>query len=158
VIVARFEKGKMSNLFGSIRPTRNYDNEKAPVFHKDGTLPQNGEVLVFGSNLAGIHGAGAAKVAQAKFGAQYGVSWGFLGQSYAIPTKDNKIRTLPLSEIELYINKFLCFANDPFILNRGYFVTRVGCGLAGYKDSDIAPMFKGALNCSFAEQWREYLI
>lgn len=131
-------------------------------FHKDGTLPTNGEVFVFGSNLAGIHGAGAAKVAAAKFGAQYGhgKGWQFSEtgcHSYAIPTKDRNIRTISLEEIKIYVDKFIDITNDTFVLNKGYFVTRIGCGLAGYKDSQIAPMFKGAKNCSFAEEWRQYL-
>jgi hypothetical protein len=141
---------------------RDYDNQKPPKFHKDGTLPQNGEIWVFGSNLAGIHGAGAAKIAASKYGAQFGQGSGYMNTdgrgSYAIPTKDYNIRTLPLSEIELYCERFKIFANDPFVLNRGYFVTRVGCGLAGYKDEHIAPMFKGTFNCSFAEEWKEYIL
>jgi len=142
---------------------RDYDNQKPPKFHKDGTLPQNGEIWVFGSNLAGIHGAGAAKVAMMKYGAQYGRGEGYQSaevgkESYAIPTKDNNIRTLPLSEIKVYCDEFIRFTNHPMVLNRGYFVTRVGCGLAGYKDEDIAPLFKGALNCSFAEEWKPYIL
>ena len=129
------------------------------IFHKDGTLPQNGEVFVFGSNLAGIHGAGAAKVAAARFGMPYGFGkgWTHPFKAYAIPTKDRNINTIPLDEIRLYVDEFVQMTASDFILNSGYFVTRVGCGLAGYKDEQIAPMFKGAKNCSFAEEWRPYL-
>lgn len=128
-------------------------------YHKDGTLPQNGEVFVFGSNLAGIHGAGAAKVAVQKFGAQYGDAKGWMRdfKSFAIPTKDANFNPLPLFTIQCDIKRFIMLVNDPFVINRGYFVTRVGCGLAGYKDEEIAPMFRGAKNCSFAEEWRPYL-
>jgi hypothetical protein len=131
-------------------------------FHKDGTLPTNKEIFVFGSNLAGIHGAGAAKVAHQKFGALWGFGGGanitvesILNGSYAIPTKDFSINTLPLDEIKGYIDAFVVFTQ--MYPEYGYFVTRVGCGLAGYKDKQIAPMFKGAMNCSFAEEWRPYL-
>lgn len=129
------------------------------VYHKDGTLPQNGEVFVFGSNLAGIHGAGAAKVAAEKFGAQYGDGKGWMKgfKSYAIPTKGVMMNVLPLHMIQDDVEQFVRLTNDDFVLNNGYFVTRVGCGLAGYKDEQIAPMFKGARNCSFAEEWRQYL-
>lgn len=128
-------------------------------YHKDGTLPENGEVFVFGSNLAGIHGAGAAKIACSNFGAVYGdnESWMRGERAYAIPTKDYHLKTLDLTTIGQYINKFVRMTNNDFILNNGYFVTRVGCGLAGYTDAQIAPMFKGARNCSFAEEWKEYL-
>ena len=125
-------------------------------FHRDGTLPQNGEVFVFGSNLAGIHGAGAAKVALDKYGALWGKGVGLHGMTYAIPTKNEFIHTLPLHEIEEFVERFVSDSN--FYEDGQYFVTRVGCGLAGYKDEQIAPMFKGAKNCSFAEEWKQYLV
>ena len=131
------------------------------TYHKDGTLPQNGEIFVFGSNLAGIHwghGAGAAKVAREKFGAEWGVGAGFTGQCFAIPTKDEKVdnfRTLDI--VEEMIAIFVRDTQRPENADKKWFVTRVGCGLAGYKDEQIAPMFKSAVNCSFAEEWREYL-
>lgn len=124
-------------------------------YHKDGTLPQNGEVFVFGSNLAGIHGAGAAKVALVKFGALWGKGFGLHGMTYAIPTKDEFIHTLPLYEVEEFIKQFVSDSN--FYEDSSYFVTRVGCGLAGFKDEQIAPLFKEAKNCSFAEEWEKYL-
>ncbi len=124
-------------------------------FHKDGTLPQNGEVFVFGSNLAGIHGAGAAKAALDFFGAKWGFGEGFMGSSYAIPTKGHLITTLPLHMIEEHITRFVQFTKDNPELN--FFVTRVGCVLAGYSDKEIAPLFRGAINCSFAEEWKGYL-
>lgn len=126
------------------------------TYHKDGTLPQNGEIFVFGSNLAGIHGAGAAAAAVKHFGAVYGNGRGLQGRSYAIPTKGMKLEVLPLHVIERDIELFVRRTNDGFTI-ADYFVTRVGCGFAGYSDHQIAPLFKEALNCSFAEEWREYL-
>jgi hypothetical protein len=135
-------------------------NNPKTVWHEDGTSPVPGSrVFVFGSNLAGIHGAGAAKEAAAKFGALYGCGHGWqpLNQSYAIPTKDRRIHTLALDEIKLYIDEFVRLTQSPFVMNSGYWVTRVGCGLAGYQDHDIAPLFRGAVNCSFPLPWRQYL-
>jgi hypothetical protein len=124
-------------------------------FHRDGTLPQNGEIWVFGSNLAGIHGAGAAKVAIDKFGAVWGEGLGLTGKCYAIPTKDANLFTRDLKLIEFDVSVFCSVTKA--MPNTKWFVTRVGCGLAGFRDSQIAPMFKDAINCSFAEEWREYL-
>lgn len=114
------------------------------------------EFFVFGSNLAGIHGAGAAKQARKLFGASLGVGTGFSAKSYAIPTKDHNLRTLPLDDIKEYINLFLVVAEDHPEFT--FYVTKVGCGLAGYKDSEIAPMFKSApSNCYFHIDWLDYL-
>ena len=126
-------------------------------FHKDGTLPQNGEVFVFGSNLAGRHGGGAALVAKQKFGALQGFGSGPMGNCYAIPTKDATVaNSLPLELIKGCVQKFLAYAN--LYPNTEFFVTRIGCVLAGYSDAEIAPMFAGATsNCSFAQQWLPYL-
>lgn len=125
-------------------------------YHKDGTLPSHGEIFVFGSNLAGIHGAGAALVAEQKFGATRGVGYGWQGQSYAIPTKDEKIRTLQLDIIKFHIEEFIDITQRFIMYN--FFISRVGCGLAGYKDEDIAPLFKNCYpNCSFAKEWMTYL-
>lgn len=125
-------------------------------FHRDGTQPVNGEVFVFGSNLGGVHGKGAARAAVVNFGAIYGVGVGLQGNSYGIPTKDKFFRTLSLKHIRLYVNDFLDFARrNP---DTKFFVTRIGCVLAGYQDEQIAPLFKDAPdNCSFAEEWRNYL-
>ena len=101
-------------------------------------------IFVFGSNEAGRHGKGAALFARQNHGAIYGKGVGLQGNSYAIPTKDKNIRTLPLSSIEKYVDEFLEFAacNQQLEFN----VTRVGCGLAGYTDQQIAPLFKAAKN------------
>ena len=126
--------------------------------HKDGSLPENiKSVFVFGSNLAGNHGAGAALVAKQKFGAIQGEGIGRRGMSYAIPTKDKKIRTLPRAIVSVYIADFCKYTRDNPCLE--FFITRVGCGLAGFKDSDIAPLFKAAnkANCNFPEEWSNFL-
>lgn len=93
------------------------------------------EIFVFGSNEAGIHGGGAAKTAQEKFGAIYGVPFGLMGQSFAIPTKDTRIETLPLSDILNYLVSFIKFTIDNPQLK--FYLTKIGCGLAGYTTNDI---------------------
>lgn len=121
-------------------------------FHTDGSAP----IFVYGSNLAGRHGAGAAKAAYFNYGAKYGHGDGLAGVSYGIPTKDENIDTMPLDQIKPYVDKFLVFARaNPKLL---FVVSQIGCGLAGYSPDLIAPMFKGAPdNCSFAEEWAPFL-
>ncbi len=99
-------------------------------------------VFVFGSNLAGRHGKGAALWAMKNRDAVYGVGEGFRGNSYAIPTKDIAIRTLPLDRIAFYVERFLEFAAANSDLT--FQLTPIGCGLAGYKPEQIAPMFASA--------------
>lgn len=105
---------------------------------------KHGEVFVFGSNEAGIHGAGAAKQAL-KWGAVKGIGFGMRGQTFAIPTKNKHLQTLALKRIERYVNKFKSKAR--MLYKHGFkykfLVTEIGCGLAGYKPEDIAPFFKG---------------
>lgn len=115
------------------------------------------KVFVFGSNESGIHGAGAALVAYKKHGARYGSSYGHYGNSFAIPTKDKNIEyALSLEKIAAYVQGFLVYAEGRKKLT--FQVTRVGCGLAGLKDADIAPMFKDAPdNCEFDEAWKPWL-
>lgn len=119
-------------------------------------------IFVFGSNLAGVHGAGAARFAYEKRGARWGKGEGIAGQSYAIPTKDRTIRhTLPLYEIKGYVDHFIDFARTetgrryaPLI----YQVTCIGCGLAGLRHEDIAPMFRrGTKNLFFDDLWKPWL-
>lgn len=106
----------------------------------------NKPVFVFGSNEAGRHGAGAALFAQQYHGAVLGQGEGLHGNSYAIPTKDRHIKTLPLSIITTYVNHFKEFATAHPELT--FQVTPIGCGLAGYTPADIAPMFKDSpANC-----------
>lgn len=110
-------------------------------------------IFVFGSNLAGRHGRGAALYAKKHHGAVYGVGEGFAGNSYAIPTKDKYIRTRPLSSINRSVGKFIRYAeSNPDVT---FEVTKIGCGLAGYSEDEISPMFKDApMNCNLPEGWR----
>ena len=119
-------------------------------------------IFVFGSNEAGVHGAGAARFALNKKGAIMGQAFGMQGNSFAIPTKDKTIRnTLSLDEIKVYVNRFIDFARTqtdrrhaPLI----YQVTCIGCGLAGLKHEDIAPMFRMATkNVLFDDLWKPWL-
>ncbi len=113
-------------------------------------------VFCFGSNLAGVHMAGAARYAMHHEGAVYGQGIGPFGNSYAIPTKDHNIRTLLLNTIESYVGIFLIYAHEHPELQ--FKVTRIGCGLAGFKDEQIAPMFIHAPdNCFFDKVWSPYL-
>lgn len=113
-------------------------------------------IFVFGSNLAGRHGKGAALYAQHSYGAKYGVGRGRTGQAYAIPTKDEFVESLALESIEHYVKEFLEYARS--YRDEVFFVTRIGCGLAGYTDAQIAPMFRGAPeNCIFDIKWKDYI-
>lgn len=114
------------------------------------------EIFVFGSNLAGRHGKGAALYARENYGAIRGVAMGPMNRCYAIPTKDRKLRTLSLREIESYVNVFINWAHEHPEME--FRVTRIGCGFVGYADEQIAPMFRHApRNCKFSERWRPYL-
>lgn len=111
------------------------------------------KIFVFGSNLAGRHGKGAALEAREKYAAEYGVGEGRTGFAYAIPTKDHQLRPRALGNIELSVEKFIRYAKEHPELE--FQVCRVGCGLAGYTDDEIAPMFAGAPdNCELPEGWR----
>ena len=113
-------------------------------------------IFVFGSNEAGIHGKGAALIAKLEHGAIYGQGYGLQGESFAIPTKDRKLRPLSLTKIERYVQSFLTFAQSNPELS--FIITRIGCGLAGFTDTQIAPLFEGApINCLFDRAWQPYL-
>ena len=95
------------------------------------------EIFVFGSNLEGMHGGGAAYFAFRKFGAVMGCGVGLRGQSYAIPTMQGGVET-----VKPYVDEFISFAKSrPDLF---FYVTRIGCGIAGFRDKDIAPLFKDA--------------
>lgn len=114
------------------------------------------DIFVFGSNLAGRHGAGAALYARNNRGAIYGKGFGLQGESFAIPTKDSNLRTLSLQQIAGYVASFLAFARTRPDLR--FQVTAVGTGLAGYAHRDIAPMFKNApANCRLPEEWAAFI-
>lgn len=102
------------------------------------------QIFVFGSNLSGRHGKGAAKTAL-KWGAKYGQGIGLQGSTYGIPTKSVSVRnTLPLVSIQGHVTNFIEFAKTrPDLI---FLVTEIGCGLAGYKIRQVAPLFKEAIN------------
>lgn len=119
-------------------------------------MTQSKEIFVFGSNLAGRHGKGAALTARKKWGAVYGEAIGRTGDAYAIPTKDQNLNVLDLDDIELFIHDFVRYAKKNPDLT--FKVTNVGCGLAGYKPEQIAPMFSGSPdNCIFSEEFKPYI-
>lgn len=111
------------------------------------------KIFVFGSNLAGRHGKGAALCARRDHGAQYGVGEGRTGNAYAIPTKDARLVVRSLRDIGISVDKFIAYAWDHEDLE--FTVTRIGCGLAGYREDQIAPLFEGApYNCILPQGWR----
>lgn len=113
-------------------------------------------IFVFGSNKAGIHGAGAAAYAHKHLSATWGIGEGITGSCYALPTKGYKIEKIPLSEVSEAIERFLQTARHLDITK--FKVTQVGCGLGGFTSEEIAPFFRGAPdNCYFDEAWREFL-
>lgn len=118
--------------------------------------PPSHRIFVFGSNMGGRHGKGVALHASVHYGAQSGVGIGHMAQCFAIPTKDQMLRTLSLSQIEHFIGTFKAYAkNHP---NLQFNVTKIGCGLAGYKDEQIAPLFRRSPdNCWFDPTWEPWL-
>ena len=113
-------------------------------------------VFVFGSNLAGRHGRGAAKTAKEEYAARQGCGEGPTGHAYAIPTKSETLKPLPRSEIYYYVCKFKDYAkrNDDLTFN----VTAIGTGLAGYTHQEIAPMFNGCPeNCQLPDEWAGFI-
>lgn len=97
------------------------------------------DIFVFGSNLEGAHAGGAARLANQKFGAKWGQGIGLQGNSYAIPTMQGGVVT-----IKPYVDEFLEFAkNHPDLT---FYVTKIGCGIAGFKEDEIAPLFKEAVH------------
>ena len=97
------------------------------------------EIFVFGSNLQGFHGGGAAKIAYRSFGAEWGKGIGLYGKSYAIPTMQGGVET-----IRPYVDEFIQFAiENPHLV---FLVTRIGCGIAGFRDEEIAPLFIDAID------------
>ena len=97
------------------------------------------EIFVFGSNLRGLHGGGAARVAMQRFGAVCGQGGGLQGQSYAIPTMQGGVET-----IKPYVDEFINLAREWD--QTTFWVTRIGCGIAGFTDEEIAPLFDEAID------------
>ena len=109
------------------------------------------EVFVFGSNLDGFHAGGAARVALDSFGAVWGQGVGLQCQSYAIPTMHGGVDV-----IKPYVDEFIAFArNHP---EYEFLVTRIGCGIAGFRDADIAPLFKDALEIDNVRLPQSFLV
>ena len=108
------------------------------------------EIFVFGSNLAGRHGGGAARAAYRYFGAIMDQGVGLQGQSYAIPTMQGGVET-----IAPYVDEFIDFARQHPQLK--FLVTRIGCGIAGFKDEEIAPLFRNALGINNILLPREFV-
>lgn len=107
------------------------------------------EIFVFGSNLSGSHGGGAALLAFERFGAIWGQGVGLQGQSYGIPTMQGGVET-----IKPYVDEFIDFAKSRPDLT--FLVTRIGCGIAGFRNEEIAPLFaeaKGVENIVLPEGW-----
>lgn len=97
------------------------------------------EIFVFGSNLAGAHGGGAARLAYERFGAVWGQGVGLQGQTYAIPTMQGGVET-----IKPYTDEFIAFAKQHPEMK--FFVTKIGCGIAGFTTEEIAPLFADAMD------------
>ena len=131
-------KQQESKKPGSLSASSNPANRPVRFTPEHITSLAPGEVFVFGSNLAGMHGGGAARVAMQRFGAVWGQGVGLQGQSYAIPTMQGGVET-----IRPYVDEFIAFARSHPELR--FYVTRIGCGIAGFQDCEIAPLFAGAL-------------
>ena len=115
------------------------DFSNKPKFTPDFiTDVKNDEVFVFGSNLQGRHAGGAARVAYDKFGAEWGNGVGMQGRCYAIPTMHGGV-----ADIKPYVDDFIEYARNN--TDKFFYVTRIGCGIAGFDDADIAPLFRNAL-------------
>ena len=99
---------------------------------------EENEIFVFGSNLEGMHGGGAARIAYEKFGAIWGQGVGLQGQSYGIPTMHGGVDV-----IKPYVDEFINYAKSHPELK--FLVTRIGCGIAGFSDEEMAPLFKDAI-------------
>lgn len=110
----------------------NYTPENITKLGKD-------EIFVFGSNLEGLHLGGAARTALEKFGAKMGQGVGLQGQSYAIPTMQGGVET-----IKPYVDEFIDLAREWD--QTTFYITRIGCGIAGFTDEEIAPLFADALD------------
>jgi hypothetical protein len=111
------------------------------------------QVFVFGSNLAGLHGGGAAADAARLFAARNGVGEGMTGQCYAIPTLDTDFEKRTIDHIAESVRRFLQYAKAYPELE--FIVTPIGTGIAGFRHEEIAPLFQGApTNCKLPEEWQ----
>ena len=153
--VAPSSAASLASAFASdsIRNNRMYDNQSSnnmsemknnmSEIKKNRITPgwidslKDNEIFVFGSNLQGMHGGGAARVARLRFGAVLGNGVGIQGQSYAIPTMQGGVET-----IRPYVDDFIAYAKHHQELH--FLVTPIGCGIAGFEAEDIAPLFEKA--------------
>jgi len=133
----RAMKAGMSESTNDSCPMNNSQNRPKFTPGSINSLSAN-EVFVFGSNLQGHHGGGAARAAMDKFGAIWGQGVGLQGQCYAIPTMQGGVQT-----IAPYVDEFIRYAKQH--PDKFFYVTRIGCGIAGFRDEEIAPLFKMAL-------------
>ena len=138
---------KKAEVLKSEKPHASIKCGITPTYIK--VLKEN-EVFVFGSNLQGIHGGGAARIARECFGAIMGQGVGLQGQSYAIPTMQGGVKT-----IKPYVDEFIKFAQIHTEFH--FLVTRIGCGIAGFRDEDIAPLFENAINLSNISLPKEFV-
>jgi hypothetical protein len=114
-------------------------------------------IFVYGSNLGGRNGRGAALTARLEYGARNGIGVGRNGHAYAIPTKSATLAVLPLDVIEEHVREFIAYARSHPELR--FNVTRIGCGLAGYEDHQIGPFFRDAPdNCDLPQEWNHYVV
>lgn len=107
---------------------------------------KSNEVFVFGSNLAGQHYGGAAKFAYEKLNYPWGVSMGLIGQARAIPTLNERFEKLSLTMINFYISLFYSRLKTDLFIKTKFYVTPIGCGIAGFTPNEIAPMFERFVN------------
>ena len=126
----------ISEIMEQKRSTPEFLPSKRTTSERITSLEPN-EIFVFGSNLKGMHGGGAAYIAYRKFGAIMGQGVGLQGQSYAIPTMQGGVET-----IRPYVDEFIWFAKQHPELT--FLVTRIGCGIAGFTDDEISPLFEKA--------------
>lgn len=117
-------------------------------------MPSSNVIFVFGSNLAGRHGRGSAYVAKVKWHARQGEGRGRTGQAYAIPTKNHQMKVMRIERIKFYVDEFILYARA--FPNLRFHVVKIGCGLAGFSEERIAPLFADApSNCDLPEGWRK---
>ncbi len=138
-------------ISGTARPRPSRPSNYDKVFD-----PAPNKILVFGSNLAGIHAVGARRYAYDWCGAIWEKGEGLMGNSYAIPIQDHHLKTLQLDKVESYVEQFIIFAWERRDLE--FFVTRLGCDRGEYTVDDIAPLFVDAPpTCEFPDAWVRFI-
>lgn len=133
---------------------RHYNEPSFPVRDMLTSIADPRHIFVFGSNLRGIHGAGAAKTARAYLGAIPGHGKGFMGSCYAIPTKHGPYENMSLEELAWYVESFKKVTHRRDTI---FHVTAIGTGRAGFTHEQIAPLFNGVVCCYLPIAWRPYI-